>query len=158
MLFLVFQLNDDRYALDVSQVVEVLPLVRIRKMLRSPPGIAGTINYRGAHVPVVDLSELALGRPAALRLSTRIILANCSEQEGKSQRSGESSIVGSADKALDDTCKFRLVAIKAGNHGIQHFMRLELVEIDRVAGIVSQQGEESQLRTAVAFAESVDNV
>jgi len=61
MLFLVFQLNDDRYALDVSQVVEVLPLVRIRKMLRSPPGIAGTINYRGAHVPVVDLSELALG-------------------------------------------------------------------------------------------------
>ena len=88
MLFLVFQLNDDRYALDVSQVVEVLPLVRIRKMLRSPPGIAGTINYRGAHVPVVDLSELALGRPAALRLSTRIILANCSGQEGKSHLLG----------------------------------------------------------------------
>ena len=33
MLYLLFQLGDDRYALDVSQVVEVLPLVRIRKML-----------------------------------------------------------------------------------------------------------------------------
>ncbi len=88
MLFLLLQLGDDRYALDVSQIVEVLPLVRIRKMLGSPPGIAGTINYRGAHVPVVDLSELALGRPAAPRLSTRIVLANCSEQEGKSRLFG----------------------------------------------------------------------
>ena len=44
---------------------------------------------------------------------------------------------GSADKALDDICKFRLVAIEAGDHGIQHFKRVELVEIDRVACIVS---------------------
>jgi chemotaxis-related protein WspB len=88
MLFLLFQLGADRYALDVSQVVEVLPMVRIRVMLRSPPGVAGTINYRGAHVPVVDLSELALGRPAVPRLSTRIILVNCSEQAGKSRLLG----------------------------------------------------------------------
>jgi hypothetical protein len=44
---------------------------------------------------------------------------------------------GSADKMLDDICKFRLVAIEAGDHGIQHFERVELVEIDRVACIVS---------------------
>jgi hypothetical protein len=86
------------------------------------------------------------------------LLIQASDGIKVSQRSGESSMVGSADKALDDTCKFRLVAIKAGNHGVQHFMRLEFVEVDRVTGIVSQQGEESQLRTAVAFAESVDNV
>jgi chemotaxis-related protein WspB len=85
MLFLLFQLGADRYALDVSQVVEVLPMVRIRVMLRSPPGVAGTINYRGAHVPVVDLNELALGRPTMPRLSTRIILVNSSEQGGKSR-------------------------------------------------------------------------
>jgi hypothetical protein len=37
-------------------------------------------------------------------------------------------------------------------------MRVELVQIDRVAGIVGQQGEESELRTPIAFAESVDNI
>ena len=65
---------------------------------------------------------------------------------------------GSADKAPDDICKFRLVAIKAGDHGIQHFRRVELVEINRVARIVSQQSEERELRTAVAFAKSMDCV
>ena len=44
---------------------------------------------------------------------------------------------GSADKMLDDICKFRLFAIEAGDHGIQHFKRVELVEIDRMACIVS---------------------
>ena len=75
MLFLLFHLGGNRYALDTGQVVEILQQVSIRKMLRSPPGVSGTINYRGALVPVVDLSELALGRPAPQRLSTRIILA-----------------------------------------------------------------------------------
>src|SRR5262245_54410538 len=82
MLFLLFHLGSDCYALDTDQVVEILPQVNIRTMLRSPPGIAGTINYRGALVPVIDLSQLALGRPAARRLSTRIILARCAAADG----------------------------------------------------------------------------
>ena len=30
----------------------------------APPGVAGIFNYRGAPVPVIDLSQLTLGRPA----------------------------------------------------------------------------------------------
>lgn len=81
MLFLLFHLDTGCYALDTRQVVEILPLVSMRKMLGSPAGIAGTFNYHGAFVPVIDLSELALGRPAPARLSTRIILARFSEPE-----------------------------------------------------------------------------
>ncbi len=83
MLFLLLYLDNGCYALDASLVVEVLPLVRIEKPLRSPQGVVGTINYRRALVPVIDLSELALGRPAAPRLSTRIILVRCSEEDGQ---------------------------------------------------------------------------
>ena len=36
--------------------------------------MAGLCQYRGVPVPVIDLSELALGRPSANRLSTRIVL------------------------------------------------------------------------------------
>jgi len=74
MLFLKFQLGKDRYALDSSRVVEVLPLLGIKQIPQAPAGVVGAFNYRGKPVPVIDLSELALGRPARLHMSTRIIV------------------------------------------------------------------------------------
>jgi chemotaxis-related protein WspB len=74
MLFLVFRLGQDRYALDATDVVEVVPLVHIKRLPHAPPGLAGLIDYRGEAVPVIDLSELALRQPAQRRMSTRIVL------------------------------------------------------------------------------------
>ena len=74
MLFLLFQMDRDRYALEASQIAEVLPLVEIKKIPHAPRGVAGVFNYRGAPVPAVDLSELMLGRPAPARLDTRILV------------------------------------------------------------------------------------
>src|SRR5438094_848993 len=74
MLFLLFQLGKDRYALDASQVVEVAPLLALKRLPQAPRGVAGIFNYRGRPVPAVDLCELATGRPASERLSTRIII------------------------------------------------------------------------------------
>ena len=76
MLFLLFQLGKDRYALEASQVVEVLPLLNFKKIPQAPPGVAGAFNYRGAPVPVIDLSELTIGNPSRQRLSTRLVLVN----------------------------------------------------------------------------------
>jgi chemotaxis-related protein WspB len=80
VLFLLFRLGSDCYALDTSRVVEILPLVDIRTMPRSPSKIVGTINYRGAFVPVLDFSDLAFGARATPRLSTRIVLIRFDEQ------------------------------------------------------------------------------
>jgi chemotaxis-related protein WspB len=74
MLFLLFELGEDRYALDARRIAEVLPLVRIKRIPRAPEGVAGVIDYHGSPVPVIDLSLLALGRPARQRLSTRIVV------------------------------------------------------------------------------------
>jgi chemotaxis-related protein WspB len=79
MLFIVFQLADDRYALEARELVEVLPLARIKRLPRAPAGIAGLLDYHGATLPVVDLSELALGRAAAQRLSTRLLIVEIGE-------------------------------------------------------------------------------
>jgi len=76
MLFLLFELGTDRYALDALQIAEVLPLVAIKRIPRAPPAVSGVFNYRGAPVPVIDVSQLTLGRPAARRLSTRIVLVH----------------------------------------------------------------------------------
>lgn len=74
MLFLLFQLGSDRYALPATDVAEVLPLVAFKTLPGAPLGVTGLIDYRGTAVPVIDLSALALGRPAAHRISTRLIM------------------------------------------------------------------------------------
>ncbi|MDB6112442.1 MAG: cheW-like domain protein [Pedosphaera sp.] len=76
MMFLLFQLGRDRYVIQASHVLEVLPLVELSKIPAAPRGVAGLFNYRGQPVPAVDLSQLTLGQPARDCLSTRIIVIN----------------------------------------------------------------------------------
>ncbi len=82
MLFLLFHLGDACYALETALVREVLPLLQIRAMPRAPAAVAGVIEHRGVTLPVIDLSELALGRPAARRSSTRIVLVRHTDGHG----------------------------------------------------------------------------
>lgn len=76
MLFVLFQLGQNRYALDARQVAEVLPLVVVTQIPQAPAAVAGVFNYRGAPVPAIDLSQLTLGRPVRRRLNTRIVLVH----------------------------------------------------------------------------------
>lgn len=82
MLFLLFQLGENRYALDARQVAAVLPLVNVAQIPQAPPALAGILNYRGGPVPVVDLSQVLLGRPALHRMHTRIIIAHYDDGSG----------------------------------------------------------------------------
>jgi chemotaxis-related protein WspB len=88
MLFLLFQLGNDRYALDASRVVEVLPLVELQSLPGAPRGVAGVFNYRGRPVPALDLCELTLRRAAREHLSTRIVVVRCPGAGGQSHLLG----------------------------------------------------------------------
>ena len=88
MLFLLFQLGDDRYALDASRVVEVVPLVELRSLPEAPRGVAGLFNYRGQPVPAVALCALTLQRPARECLSTRIIVVRSASPDGSAHLLG----------------------------------------------------------------------
>jgi chemotaxis-related protein WspB len=79
MLFVVFQLDGNRYAVDTARVAEILPFVEIAEILHAPPEIVGLFSYRGRSIPAIDLSVLLLNRPASAQLSTRIILTRCEE-------------------------------------------------------------------------------
>jgi chemotaxis-related protein WspB len=74
MLFLEFQIGAEAYVLDTAQIVEVLPLVSMKRIPQAPVGIAGLFNYRGRAVPAIDLSALTLGCAARQHRSTRLIL------------------------------------------------------------------------------------
>lgn len=76
MLYLLFQLDADRFALAARDVHEVLPLVATRALPGAPPGFVGLINYRGQAVPILDLALVALGRPSVRRVSTRLLIVD----------------------------------------------------------------------------------
>src|SRR5438270_12603858 len=88
MLFLLFQLGKDRYALEASRVVEILPMVALKQLPKAPGAVAGVFSFRGQPVPVVDLCALTLGRPAHERLSTRIIVIRYPAEKGTQQLVG----------------------------------------------------------------------
>ncbi len=76
MLFVLFELGQDRYAIQATQVLEVLPLLNLKKIPRAPLGVAGAFSYRGTPVPVIDLGALIVGIPTPQYLSTRLLLVN----------------------------------------------------------------------------------
>src|SRR6185295_2927993 len=82
MLFLVFRIDRERFALAASAIVKVLPFVHVTAMPRAPAAIAGAAVYAGAPLPVVDLAVLLAGRPSAVRFDTRMIVVNYVDRRG----------------------------------------------------------------------------
>ena len=80
MLALSFQVGDERFALPCRDVVEVVPLVRLRAIPHAPDFVAGIFDYRGEATPVIDLCRLMGGRVCADRLSTRMIIVAVAER------------------------------------------------------------------------------
>jgi chemotaxis-related protein WspB len=82
MLFLLFELDGDRYALDSAGIVEVLALAPTKSIPGAPAWVAGMFERHGEAVPVIDVSQLALGRPARSLRSTRLVLVHYRVADG----------------------------------------------------------------------------
>ncbi|KUY83908.1 chemotaxis protein CheW [Burkholderia sp. RF4-BP95] len=74
-LFLMFELDGERYALDAADIDEVLPLATAKAVPGAPEWIAGLLMRGGQPVPVIDVPMLALGRRAHALRSTRLVMA-----------------------------------------------------------------------------------
>jgi chemotaxis-related protein WspB len=97
MLMLVFRVGEDLYAIGATEVVEVVPSVRLRHIPQAPEYVDGIFNYRGALAPVVDLCRLMYSRPSRDYLSTRIILVRCRASDG------EDHVIGLRAEQVTDT-------------------------------------------------------
>ncbi|AMV37849.1 chemotaxis protein CheW [Planctomyces sp. SH-PL62] len=89
MLLLTFQAAGQRYAVDASRVVEVVPRVRLRALPHAPAHLAGVLEYRGEVVTVLDLGLLLGAEPAPDRLGTRIILVDRAAPSPRRRRDAE---------------------------------------------------------------------
>lgn len=107
-LHLQFTLGDDRYALPASQVVEVLPLRRLKQVPEAPLWVAGLFEHRGRVTPVIDLSRRVLGRAAQPRSSTRVVLVRFDLQMGE-----HSPVLGLILEQATDTLRLPSETFKA---------------------------------------------
>jgi chemotaxis-related protein WspB len=100
MLLLLFQVDQALYAIDATQVIEVLPLVLLRKNHQLPNHVAGLFSYRNCIVPVIDLCQLIRGEPVRSRYSTRIIMVQYT------QRNGNRAYVGLLAERVTETLNY----------------------------------------------------
>ena len=76
MLMLLFQLGNSRYAVPAREVVEIASMVELEPLPGTPDYIAGLFNYRGQHVPVLDLCLLINNQACSNLVTTRMILVD----------------------------------------------------------------------------------
>lgn len=88
MLLLLFHLGDERYAIDGTKVVEIIPQVLLRKLYQAPKYVAGVFNYRSKIVSAIDLCYLIGEYPCRHCLSTRIIIVNYPMPDGTTRYLG----------------------------------------------------------------------
>lgn len=93
--YLTFTLERELFALDIASVREVLELVNITRVPRTPDYIRGVINLRGRAVPVVDL-KLKFGMGATTRtVNTCIIIVEVSLD-------GEATVLGALADSVQE--------------------------------------------------------
>lgn len=72
--YITFKLGDEIFAINVSQVREVLDLSQITKVPTAPDCMRGVVNVRGSAIPVVDLRRKFGLPPAPDTVQTRIVV------------------------------------------------------------------------------------
>lgn len=76
MQLLLFELEKQFFAIDSKEVIEIIPFLKLTGIPKAPLYVKGIFNYRGAAVPVIDLSRLIENFDTPNILSSRIILVN----------------------------------------------------------------------------------
>jgi chemotaxis-related protein WspB len=120
MLFLLFDLDGERYALDAAEIVEVLALAPVRPIPGTPAWIAGVFEHRGEPLPVIDVPHLALGRAARRLRSTRLVVVRyepASRQPQAGERNGAAPrLLGLIVEHATQTC--RIAAERFADSGV----------------------------------------
>lgn len=88
MLLLIFEAGNNRYGIEASEVIEVIPVVAFTNIPHAPPYVAGLFNYRGSVVPVIDVQVLLGENPARRLLSTRVIVVRFARAPGAEHQLG----------------------------------------------------------------------
>ncbi|WP_421547974.1 chemotaxis protein CheW [Pseudomonas sp. QD4] len=147
VLFLVFRIGNQRYALQATEVVEVLPRLLLKPIAQAPAWVAGIFAYRGVVVPVIDLSALTFGQPAQARTSTRLVLVHYRASPGQAGQLLGLILEQASDTLRCDPAQFQpygldnrqspyLGPVREDEHGLLQWVRVDDLLDTQVRGLL----------------------
>lgn len=77
----IFQLNDQEYALPIQETQEIIRMVNITRVPNTRPYVEGIINLRGSIVPVINLNRRLGLDVSEYGEATRIIVVEHARQK-----------------------------------------------------------------------------
>jgi purine-binding chemotaxis protein CheW len=102
--YMTFKLGDELFAINVSQVREVLEVLQITRVPTAPAYMRGVVNVRGQAIPVVDLRS-RFGLPSvADTLNTRVIVMELNID-------GETAVIGGLADSVHEVIELEPAAI-----------------------------------------------
>lgn len=76
MDIIIFYIDDQHYAFDLSFIERVVSIVEITPLPNANPAVMGAINLQGEIVPVVNLRKLLAKQERSLELSDKLMISN----------------------------------------------------------------------------------
>ena len=127
--YLTFALGDERFAIPVDQVQEVVEFGHVTKVPNAPEYMLGIINLRGRVLPLLD-TNLKLGLPATTRSQkSRIMVLDLQLEDDKNLQIG----------AMVDLAR---EVIEISESEIQEAPEFENLKASApITGIVNKQGD-----------------
>lgn len=81
-IYVTFKVNEERFALGISEVREVGYAPKTRRMPHSDPAMRGVMNLRGRVVPVLDLNYRLRGIDTQVGRDTCILVLDAGAEDG----------------------------------------------------------------------------
>jgi len=138
-----FNLNSEKYAVDIMYVEEIIRIVEITQVPRAPEFVEGIINIRGKVIPVVDMKKkLHLGS-ISVDNSTRIIITNIKNRKIGFIVDSVNEVIRIDDSLIDDAPTVTMTMDSSYIKGVAKTDQGLIIIIDITK--VFSSGEESQL-------------
>ncbi|MGA0872583.1 MAG: chemotaxis protein CheW [Phycisphaerales bacterium] len=74
MLAVVWEVGEERFTVDASQVVEVVPVVALHRAAGLPAWVLGLGDYHGRLIPILDAAKLVDVSPSPPSLGARVLV------------------------------------------------------------------------------------
>ncbi len=115
-----FEVGGQLFALDVSQVREIVRHQEITPLPMAPPMIEGVIDLRSAVIPVIDLTRLLSGSPTEVTTKARIVMLDCDGMVVGLCVEAATDVLSLDANALEDVPE---LATQAGYDSVRHVVR-----------------------------------
>lgn len=123
---------DERYALPLDLLVEVVPVVSAHPIPGAPAWIQGIMNHRGTLIPLIDASQLLRSKSSPISMACRILILRIDTDSLR----GTGALLGLLVTGFDD-----IIALDPATDGVHPGLA---IGAEHLAGMIVHEGMQVQ--------------